>query len=203
MSNGRKIESEFENPVDNLFIKISEVISGPLVKIGVTPNMITTLSFICGLISVYLLYKDHYLWSGSLFVLGYFFDCMDGYIARKYNMISKFGDLYDHYTDIIVNISLLIVFMCKKMDTKLKVILFILIFIFIFCSLTHLGCQEKHYELIEKKNSKDGILYNLVKLCKRKEMIGITKYFGTGSYTIFIFLIIVFYKKINKFFISK
>lgn len=202
MNDGRKIESEFENPVDNFFIAISKVISGPLVNIGITPNMVTTLSFICGLISVYLLYKDKYLLSGSLFILGYFFDCMDGYIARKYNMISKFGDLYDHYTDIIVNIALLIVFMCKKMDIKLKVILFVLIFIFIFCSLTHLGCQEKYYELIEK-NSKEGILYNLVKMCKRKEMIRITRFFGTGSYTIFIFLIIVFYKKINKFFISK
>jgi len=67
MSNGRKIESEFENPVDNLFIKISEHISGPLVKIRVTPNMITTLSFICGLISIFLLYKDHYLLSGCLY----------------------------------------------------------------------------------------------------------------------------------------
>jgi phosphatidylglycerophosphate synthase len=203
MSDGRKIKSEFENPIDNLFIKISEVISGPLVKIGITPNMITTLSFIFGLIAVYLLYKDHYLLAGCSFVLGYFFDCMDGYVARKYNMISKFGDLYDHVTDVITNVILLVVFMCKKINIKLKIFLFILIFVFLFFSLTHLGCQEKYYEIIQKKNSTDGILYNFVKLCKKKEMIRTTRFFGTGTYTILIFIIIVFHKKINNFFISK
>ena len=72
MNNGRKIGSHIENPIDDLLIKIAEKISPPLVKIGVTPNFITTLSFIGGLLSVYFLWKDQYLVSGLLFLLGYF-----------------------------------------------------------------------------------------------------------------------------------
>ena len=34
-------------------------------------------------------------------MLGYYFDCIDGPMARKYNMVTVFGDYYDHGTDII------------------------------------------------------------------------------------------------------
>ena len=32
--------------------------------------------------------------------VGYFFDCMDGHFARKYNMVTEFGDMYDYITDL-------------------------------------------------------------------------------------------------------
>lgn len=61
--NGRKIERDIENPLDDLFICIGEKINPYLYKIGVTPNMITTLSFLSGLFSVFLFYKNHYILS--------------------------------------------------------------------------------------------------------------------------------------------
>ena len=199
MNNGRKIGSHIENPVDDLLIKIAEKVSPPLVKIGVTPNFITTLSFISGLLSVYFLWKDQYLASGLLFLLGYFFDCMDGHIARKFNMITKFGDLYDHFTDIAISILLFIVFLRKKTTVTFKVVVLAMIVLFVFLAMVHLGCQEKHYELINKHISTNGILYRFTSFCKSKEMIHTTKFFGMGTYTIVIMLVIIFTPQLQKF----
>ena len=33
------------------------------------------------------------------YLISYSFDCIDGHIARKYKMFSKYGDIYDHVSD--------------------------------------------------------------------------------------------------------
>ena len=197
-SKGRKIERDIENPVDDLLICICEKINPHLVKIGVTPNMITTLSFGAGLLSVYFLYKSNYVASAISFLLGYFFDCMDGNMAREFNMITKFGDLYDHVTDIGVSIALFIVFMIKDIPLKLKLFTLIIILVFLFLGCMHLGCQEKYYEMINQKASQDGVLSTFRGMCKDRTYINVTKYFGLGTYTVIIVLIILFIKPLSK-----
>ena len=55
----RKIDSDYENPIDNVLID-SGIKTLPFFKsIGFTPNLITTLSLIFGLISVFYLHKDN------------------------------------------------------------------------------------------------------------------------------------------------
>lgn len=199
-NNGRKIDREIENPIDDLFICIGEKINPHLVKIGFTPNMITTLSFLSGLLAVYLFYKNHYKLSAFFFILGYFFDCIDGNMARQFNMITKFGDLYDHLTDIFVSVALLIVFIIKNIPIKLKIFSLTIILFFLFLGCIHLGCQEKYYELINKKVSNDGVLSKFRYMCKDKTYIYITKYFGLGTYTVVIVLLILFIKPLSKLF---
>ena len=199
-NNGRKIERDIENPVDDIFICIGEKINPFLFKIGVTPNMITTLSFISGLFSVFLFYKNNYILSAFFFILGYFFDCLDGNLARQFNMISKFGDLYDHITDIFVSVALLIVLIMKDIPIKLKLLLLTIIIFFLFLGCIHLGCQEKYYEVINKEASSNGVLSKFRSMCKDKTYIKITKYFGLGTYTIIIVLMILFMKPLTKLF---
>lgn len=199
-NNGRKIERDIENPVDDIFICIGEKINPFLFKIGVTPNMITTLSFISGLYSVFLFYKNNYILSALFFILGYFFDCLDGNLARQFNMISKFGDLYDHITDIFVSVALLIVLIMKNIPIKLKLLLLTIIIFFLFLGCIHLGCQEKYYEVINKEASSNGVLSKFRNMCKDKTYIKITKYFGLGTYTIIIVLMILFMKPLTKLF---
>ena len=57
------------------------------------------------------------------------YDVLDGNYAKKYKMVTKFGDLYDHIKDISVNILLVFVFykyMTFKHNKRLCLILLII-----------------------------------------------------------------------------
>jgi phosphatidylglycerophosphate synthase len=111
----RKIPCDLENPIDNVLYDLSDWMCPFFYKTGHTPNMITTYSLITGVLSCYFLWKGHILLFGIFYAISFFFDCMDGHFARKYNMTSKFGDMYDHIKDNIVALSILFVIsLCKK-----------------------------------------------------------------------------------------
>ena len=74
---------------------------------NITPNMVTTVSFIFGLIASINLYFSCYKLSGICFISNYLIDCVDGPLARYTKKISRFGDLYDHITDILTYFLLL------------------------------------------------------------------------------------------------
>ena len=182
----KKISDEKDNPIDNLLIKISDYLCPYFKKLGHTPNTITTYSLISGIISIYFLYNGYSVFFSIFYMLSYFFDCMDGHYARKYNMTSKFGDLYDHIKDVFVYV-LLLATVYIKYKNKIKLIDFIIIIISLFISFIHLGCQQKNYEKDEKE-----ILDNFIYLCKDKDYIYYTRWFGMGTLTIITIIIIVF-----------
>ena len=97
----RKIPSEIENPFDNYIYIFVEFLAPYAYKLGFSPNMITTLSVIFSVASIYYLYIHSFITSIFLYIISYLFDCLDGYVARKYNMVTKFGDLYDHISDVL------------------------------------------------------------------------------------------------------
>jgi phosphatidylglycerophosphate synthase len=65
------------------------------------PNMITTLSNIACIITILLLSNANYYLAAFFILVSYFFDCAYGHIARKYNMVTVFGDYYDHNSDFV------------------------------------------------------------------------------------------------------
>ena len=97
----RKIPAEYDDPLDKLCYDVVEEISPIFKKMQFTPNMITTLGLLCTFIMIYFINIKQYELSVVFFIFGYFFDCMDGFYARKYKMVSEFGDYYDHFADII------------------------------------------------------------------------------------------------------
>jgi phosphatidylglycerophosphate synthase len=186
----RKIERIYENPFDNLLIDLSEELVPFLKNTGHTPNIITTYSFICGITSVYYLYYKNVNLFALFFLLSYFFDCVDGHMARKYNMTTEFGDMYDHFTDIVIIIALLYVIFLRYISVITpSVILFLLIFLSF--TLVHLGCQQKIYN--NTKDIKfDETLDSFKILCKDNTKIQYTRFFGTGS-SIIVFICIIYY----------
>ena len=100
----RKLPPEMEHPIDNLNINIGASLSPYFKNLNFTPNTLTTISLITGLLSVYYYTQQNYIYSAILFYISYMFDCWDGYYARRYQMISKFGDKYDHIKDVVVGL---------------------------------------------------------------------------------------------------
>ena len=110
---GKKIPEHLDDPFDNILYKICDTLSHPFYITNHTPNMITTYSLVTGILACYYLYKENISMFISLYLISYFFDCFDGYFARRYKMTSKFGDIYDHTKDTIVNLLLLfVIFYC-------------------------------------------------------------------------------------------
>ena len=66
------------------------------------PNLLTMLRIL--LIPVYIvLYIDNQMmWALAVFLIASFTDLLDGYIARKYNLITSFGKLMDPLADKIM-----------------------------------------------------------------------------------------------------
>lgn len=86
---------------------INPVVRG-MIKVGVTPNMITTVGLILNVLAAVLfiyagIYQSGDLawvgWGGGLVLFAGLFDMMDGRVAREGHMVSTFGALYDSVLD--------------------------------------------------------------------------------------------------------
>jgi len=180
-----KIQPEINNPVDNMFISFAETQLNFYHKLNFTPNQLTTLSLIASIGCIYALYKDYYIIAVILWFVAYLYDTIDGKFARKYNLVSEFGDYYDHLTDFIKIIGVIVVLYYKlsaNNENKYFIIKSI-IFFGILCILgyIHIMCQEiiyaKHdspalnYINVLPKMSKDTCLRNMKYL----------RYFGFGT----------------------
>lgn len=90
----------------NPFVKL-------LIRIGVTPNIVTTIGLLGNLASACIIAWAGYLaasdpenlrfdlitWGGVITILFSLFDMLDGQVARLGNMASRFGALYDSVLD--------------------------------------------------------------------------------------------------------
>ena len=191
----RKIGAEYENFIDNYLIDICEYMSSYIHKLGITPNIITTLSLICGLSAAALLYNKYYYSACILWIVSYYLDNLDGYIARKYNQTSKIGDYYDHIADSIKFLTAL--FVLYKLNSHKFYEVSIVLFIFLMLMMSHLGCQESYYN----KNESESLSFTKhmcpVDSFENKTVpyaINITKYFGCGTFNLMIVLCFLHYK---------
>lgn len=90
----------------NPFVKL-------LIRMGVTPNMVTTIGLLGNIAAGALIAWAGYLaqsdpahlrfdlitWGGVVMILFSLFDMLDGQVARLGNMVSRFGALYDSVLD--------------------------------------------------------------------------------------------------------
>lgn len=189
----RKIAREYENPMDNILIDIAQLLSPVAYFLGLTPNILTTISIIFSGLTVYNINKYNFHVASYMYMISYYFDCWDGFFARKYKMYSKFGDLYDHVADIFKFICILY----SLFTINYNKFLFYSPFIFLFSILFnfHLGYQELYYD----KNESD-ILAIIKKLCPIKDkndkesilkILKKTKWIGCGTFNL-VFAIIIY-----------
>lgn len=86
-------------PLKNGFLEFIDPLADGLMKAGLTPNRITTISILIILASgaAYALGALHL--AGALLLLSGLFDLLDGKVARRGGMASKFGAFYDSSMD--------------------------------------------------------------------------------------------------------
>ena len=180
----RKLPPHLECPIDNVILDIVEYINIYFYNVGFTPNGITTLSAIFGILASIHIFYNYYVLASLFYFTGYFFDCMDGNFARMYDMTSKFGDIYDHVKDITVSFSLMGVLLYKHGFTPLvNVLLAIFSFIFGMNNL-YLNRQEEYFQ---------GELSEFLKLftLKSRYSLKFLRYFGCGTVNAYVSLCII------------
>lgn len=183
----RKIPAKYENPFDNIFICIAEKLNPVYKYFNFTPNILTSISLFFGILSSYFLSINRKYSAIVLLILSYLYDCSDGSFARKYNMESQFGDYYDHISDVIKFIFIFYV-LFKQNKNKFVPVLIMSIVLITLLNI-HFGCQEKLYN-----NSNNNLLLSYLKsFCSKKSYINFTKYFGSGTFVIFIAIVMYFY----------
>jgi phosphatidylglycerophosphate synthase len=69
--------------------------------LGVTPNMVTSLSLILVVLAMIAFYRGHYIWGLLAAWPMTFLDTVDGKLARVTLQSSPFGNIYDHSIDLI------------------------------------------------------------------------------------------------------
>lgn len=195
---GRKVDSSIENPIDNFMIEVSEKLSPYFKSLNYTPNGITTISLIFGLASLYsLYYHDVYLF-GIYFALSHLFDCMDGYYARKYNMVTDGGDKYDHFKDLLVVITGAYIIYSRYNVTSFPVLI-VIVCVLAILGMISVGCHER---ITHPDNKSDTLSVFDVATPNRDACVKYTnylKYFGPGT-LVFVVIGAVIY--LNKYYVE-
>jgi len=182
----KKIPDEIDNPIDNILISLSDKLCPFLYETGHTPNMITTYSLITGLLSCYFLYHHNISLFCIFYLLSYFFDCVDGHFARKYEMTSDIGDMYDHIKDISI-VALIIYIVCCNCGKITLTHITVFVVALVMMSI-HFSCQEMNCD--DKFNGKNNSFIPSGAFCGDKDNIMWTRFFGCGTFQI-VFIVLV------------
>lgn len=188
----RKLPADLENPIDNFVYIIVDFLSPLFNDFGLGPNSITTLSLISGVYSGYLAYKRMFIWAMAFYSLAYIFDCLDGYNARKYKVETKFGDYYDHFSDVFKFI--MIMWGCYYASAKIFWISIPFIILDSILVMMHLGCQEVYYGKLNSDTLNFLGKCPTSKQSQVKKYLKWTRYFGTGTSTLLVLIILLAYK---------
>lgn len=182
-----KLPDNLIDPFEKILYQISNLLLPIFYKLNLTPNMLTTIGNIFGIISIYYLYQKNIIYFIIFSLLRLFFDCSDGEMARKYKMYSKFGDLYDHISDIsylIITVITSLIVINNKFNYLISISLLTLGF------LLNWSCESEYFKNTNKKS-----LFHLNYLCKNKseDYLKILKYIGAGFYWLYLYIIIILF----------
>ncbi len=138
---GIKLEFNRESKFNKAIYLLVEWIAPKLHKVGVTPNMVTTISLVFCYQAVRLLPQKSW-WSIVYYTIYVILDYLDGYMAREYKQSTTFGDYYDHARDSITNAFLFYELCCIPTFSYLNASLILVV---LGLTMTSFGYQEHIY----------------------------------------------------------
>lgn len=181
-----KLPTSLECPVDNKLLALANRTLPFFRSTKHTPNLITSYALICTIFSLVSLHKNRPMLFGVYFILGYFLDCVDGLYARKYNLSSKFGDVFEHSRDIIGGLTTFYAVYSKY--RPIPVWYLCVVSSLLVLSGVHIGCQQRFQQSLSTSQSRERELIDLFTvLCptnKPKKWLKWTRWFGTGTFTL-------------------
>lgn len=99
----------YRDYLQQLIYKIINPVVHGMIKVGITPNFITTTGLVLNIVAAVVFVYASFVggdkaltcagWAGGIVLFAGLFDMMDGRVARVGNMSSTFGALYDSVLD--------------------------------------------------------------------------------------------------------
>ena len=131
------------DPIENFIYKIADYLVPIAYSTGHTPNIITTYALLLRLLALIYIYYNNYLLFVIFWIVGQVMDCLDGQLARKYNMTSNLGSIYDHISDFICNITLVVIVFSKLNNLHLRIAFFCFVIIIFSLSSVYNACLRE------------------------------------------------------------
>ena len=173
------------NAVDRFLIFIADKLCPLFYFLGFTANNITSLSLVAGILFNYAYFCKRYVLASIMLVISYFFDCMDGHFARKYDMQTSFGDYYDHIKDILVMVLFFLLLMYHSGIPYLyKIVGLSVAFFLSLYAFMEAGCPSQY-------SSVNNFFKPFRALCSMTQKFRLPEYFGCVSYNAFIILFVL------------
>ena len=185
-----KLPDQFECPVDRVILRFIDSHLFAYHQLGLSPNMVTTLSLLTGLSAAYLLLVGrHYGLAALLYLLAYYLDCVDGKLARAYNQVTVFGDYYDHFSDTTKFMAVLYALYenrTRRLTGRQTFFQYFIVGLSVL-TLLHFGYAEVIYGGNESPTLAP-LKYVAGLDANPMERIQLTKYFGNGTLTLVLVL---------------
>lgn len=165
----------YADPIERTMYAFASYTSDFFERTGHTPNMLTTYSVMFKVMAVLTLWYNKLLAFCVLYFVSYIFDCMDGFMARKYKMYSIIGDMYDHISDNVTYLAIILIVIYKLRSRKKQLaILLIATTILGALQITHLACISKQ----KKDDDVKSVIDHINGLCIESNP------FGTGMFSL-------------------
>jgi archaetidylinositol phosphate synthase len=81
------------------FVRYLEPVAEVFVRLKITPNQISLLALLAGIICAVLFFQREFFWGSLALLVSAIFDLIDGSVARKTNAHTDFGAVFDWIVD--------------------------------------------------------------------------------------------------------
>ena len=180
MSSGKigALHPDMEEPLSIAYYKMAKNIAN---KVKINPNIITFARLLLMVSLTALFYTNRLTILAALLLQACFFlDHLDGEMARTHNMVTEFGDYFDHILDVTYEVPLAIILIWKLYSTPLFFPILITLIALVYLSTMLVACQEV---VLEKESTKiaSKSLQGIQSMCPpgfSHDHIRYIKYFG-------------------------
>lgn len=184
---GRKVVPDYENPVDDALLRVVDLVCPVFRSLGATPNMLTAVSGVLGLAAVWAVQHGNLPAFAGLWMLSYFFDCVDGHYARRYDMVTEAGDWFDHVKDQAVAVLLVVVVHARYAVPWWAGGVLALA---VLAAFSHFGCQQRVYDPQDRGAETLDVLQRLCPSPDGRSVIPYTRFFGAGTLQVVIIAVV-------------
>lgn len=139
------------------------------IKLKLTPNNVTVLALILGVLTSVFVYFDMEIIGVILLWLSGYLDAVDGAMARKTNKTSSFGALMDITFDRIVEVSIILIIGFRYIDARMNlivlaisIILSMTIFLTVGALTEQKGMKSFYYQAGVAERSEGFIMFSLM-----------------------------------------